>query len=61
MRGNGAIPIQLQQQNREAVFTHPDQTITRMFFSELAGSYVLTDKIELSSNAFRLLEVISWA
>lgn len=52
LRGNGAVPIQLQQQNREAVFTHPDQTITRMFFSELAGSYALTDKIEVSGNAY---------
>jgi len=52
MRGNGAVPIQLQDQNREAVFTHPDQTITRMFFSELAGSYALSDKIELSGNAY---------
>jgi iron complex outermembrane receptor protein len=52
MRGNGAAPVQLQQIDRNAVFTHPDQTITRMFFSELAGSYALTDKIELSANAY---------
>ncbi len=52
MRGNGAAPIQLQQQNRAAVFTHPDQTVTRMFFSELAGSYDLTDDVEVSGNAY---------
>jgi len=52
MKGNGAAPIQLQQQNRAAVFTHPDQTITRMFFSELAGSYDLADDIEVSGNAY---------
>lgn len=52
MRGNGAAPIQLQQQDRAAVFTHPDQTVTRMFFSELAGSYDLTDDIEVSGNAY---------
>ncbi|MFI3156038.1 MAG: TonB-dependent receptor [Methylococcaceae bacterium] len=52
MRGNGASPIQLQQQDRAAVFTHPDQTVTRMFFSELAGSYDLADDIELSGNAY---------
>ncbi len=52
LRGNGAVPIQLQQQNREAVFTHPDQTLTRMFFSELAGSYALTDKIGLTGNTY---------
>ncbi len=52
MRGNGASPIQLLEQNRTAVFTHPDQTVTRMFFSELAGSYDLADDIELSGNAY---------
>ena len=52
MKGNGAAPIQLQQQNRAAVFTHPDQTITRMFFSELAGSYDVTDTVEVSGNAY---------
>ncbi|MEY3807244.1 MAG: hypothetical protein RI893_220 [Pseudomonadota bacterium] len=52
MRGNGAAPIQLQQQNRAAVFTHPDQTTTRMFFSELAGSYDLADDIEVSGNTY---------
>lgn len=52
MRGNGAAPIQLLEQNRAAVFTHPDQTVTRMFFSELAGSYDLADDIELSGNAY---------
>ncbi|HEY8035683.1 MAG TPA: TonB-dependent receptor [Methylobacter sp.] len=52
MRGNGAAPIQLLQQNRAAVFTHPDQTVTRMFFSELAGSYDLADDVEVSGNAY---------
>lgn len=50
--GNGAMPVQLQEQNRKAVFTHPDQTVTRMFFSELAGSYALTDEVEVSGNAY---------
>ncbi|MGZ5576674.1 MAG: TonB-dependent receptor [Methylobacter sp.] len=52
MKGNGAAPIQLLQQKRSAVFTHPDQTITRMFFSELAGSYDVADDIEVSGNAY---------
>ena len=52
MKGNGAAPIQLQEQNRKSVFTHPDQTINRMFFSELAGSYDVTDAIEVSGNAY---------
>lgn len=52
MLGNGAIPVQLYEQNRHAIFTHPDQTVTRMFFSELEGKYALTDDIELSANAY---------
>ena len=52
MTGNGAAPIQLQEQNRKAIFTHPDQTTNRMFFSELAGSYDVADKIEVSGNGY---------
>ncbi len=52
MRGNGASPVQLLAQNRSAVFTHPDQTLTRLFFSELAGNYALTDNVELSGNVY---------
>ena len=45
LRGNGPAPIQLLAQNRHAVFTQYDQTITRMFFSELSGSYDVTNNI----------------
>ncbi|MEQ1740692.1 MAG: TonB-dependent receptor plug domain-containing protein, partial [Methyloglobulus sp.] len=52
LRGNGAAPVQLQALDRKAVFTHPDQTVTRMFFSELEGNYDLTNDIQLSGNAY---------
>ncbi|WP_349431299.1 TonB-dependent receptor [Methylomarinum sp. Ch1-1] len=52
MKGNGAVPEQLHNQHRKAIFTHPDQTITRMFFSELSGSYDMADNIQLSGNAY---------
>ena len=52
LKGNGAVPVQLQALDRKAVFTHPDQTITRMFFSELEGEYDLRDDIKLSGNAY---------
>ncbi|MDP2902092.1 MAG: TonB-dependent receptor [Methylovulum sp.] len=52
LRGNGASPVQLLAQNRNAVFTHPDQTVTRLFFTELAGNYALTDNVEFSSNVY---------
>ena len=52
LKGNGAIPVQLQQIDRKSVFTYPDQTVNRMFFSELEGSYDITDDIQLSGNAY---------
>ncbi len=52
MRGNGAVPIQLHQQQEKAIFTHPDQTVTRMFFSELSGLFDVTDTIQLSGNGY---------
>lgn len=52
MKGNGAVPIQLHNEQRKAIFTHPDQTITRMFFSELEGVFDLSDTIQLSGNAY---------
>jgi iron complex outermembrane recepter protein len=52
LRGNGPSPVQLLAQDRKAIFTQYDQTVTRMFFAELAGSYALNDNIELSGNAY---------
>ena len=52
MRGNGAVPIQLHNQERKAVFTHPDQTVTRMFFTALSGAFQVTDNIEFSGNTY---------
>ncbi|MDA1343028.1 MAG: TonB-dependent receptor plug domain-containing protein, partial [Proteobacteria bacterium] len=46
LKGNGAAPVQLQAIDRKAVFTHPDLTVTRMFFSELEGNYDLTYDIQ---------------
>ncbi|GAB4272067.1 MAG: TonB-dependent receptor [Methylomicrobium sp.] len=50
--GNGAVPVQLLKEDRNAIFTHPDQTVTRMFFSELEGQFDLTDDIVISGNAY---------
>jgi len=52
MRGNGAVPIQLHEQQRKAIFTHPDQTVTRMFFSELEGLWDVNDNMQLSGNTY---------
>lgn len=52
LRGNGAQPVQLQAIDRKSVFTHPDISTNRLFFSELEGSYDITDDIQLSGNAY---------
>jgi outer membrane receptor protein involved in Fe transport len=52
MKGNGAVPVQLHEQQRKAIFTHPDQTITRLFFSELSGDFDISETLQLSGNAY---------
>lgn len=52
MNGNGTLPIQLYEQQRNAIFTHPDQTRTEMFLASLQGSTWVTDKIELSGTTY---------
>jgi len=52
MKGNGAVPIQLHNEHRKAIFTYPDQTVTRMFFSELAGTFDVSDTVQLSGNGY---------
>lgn len=52
MNGNGTTPVQLYEQQRNAIFTHPDQTRTEMFLASLQGSHWVTDKIELSGTAY---------
>jgi len=52
LKGNGASPIQLLQQQPKAVFTYPDSTRTRMLFAELAGNYDITDTITVSANTY---------
>lgn len=50
--GNGAIPVELMDIDREAVFTSPDQTENDMFMLNLEGTHWLTDLVQLSGNAF---------
>lgn len=52
LKGNGASPIQLFEQQRKAIFTYPDITTTRMLFGELSGNYDLNDEITLSANTY---------
>jgi outer membrane receptor protein involved in Fe transport len=59
MIGNGAVPIQLYQQQPDAVFTFPDQTKTNLFLASADGNHWLTDDIELSGNAFFRQNIIN--
>ncbi|MEX2525690.1 MAG: TonB-dependent receptor, partial [Gammaproteobacteria bacterium] len=50
--GNGAIPIELLQVDRDAIFTAPDITANEMFMFSGDISHEFTDNITFSGNAF---------
>ncbi len=50
--GNGAIPIELADQDYEAIFTSPDQTFNEMIFVQAQGEHWLNDLTQISGNAF---------
>ena len=53
LRGNGPAPLELlKKEGRNAIFTQYDQTVTRMFFSELSGSYDVNDNVTMSGNTY---------
>ena len=50
--GNGAIPLELAFQDRNAIFTSPDITENDMKFLTLEGTHWLNDNIQLAGNAY---------
>lgn len=57
LRGNGATPVELLEQSREAVFTHPDNTRNRLAMFNLQGSHRLNNHLQMNAVAyFRLKE-----
>lgn len=52
LKGNGASPEGLLEQDRAAVFTHPDQTENRMNMVNLVLRRWLDDGLRLSANVF---------
>lgn len=52
LNGNGASPIELVAQDREAVFTHPDNTQNELRQISLNGTHWLRDDILLSANTY---------
>ncbi len=52
LNGNGAVPIQLNNVDSSAVFTHPDNTRTALFLASMNGLWRASEQIELSGNTF---------
>jgi len=52
LNGNGASPVELVALDREAVFTHPDNTQNDLEMFALNGSHWLNDVTLLSANAY---------
>lgn len=50
--GNGAIPIELANQDYEAIFTSPDQTVNEAFMVQTQGSHWMSDTWQVAGNAF---------
>lgn len=52
LNGNGASPIELVAMDREAVFTHPDNTQNELRMFTLNGSHWIDDTTMLSANTY---------
>jgi outer membrane receptor protein involved in Fe transport len=52
LNGNGASPVELVDIDREAVFTHPDNTQNELRMVTLNGSHWLNDDVMLSGNTY---------
>jgi len=52
LNGNGASPVELVDQDRAAVFTHPDNTQNDLEMFSLNGSHWINDLTLLSANAY---------
>lgn len=52
LTGNGASPIQLLEEDRSAIFTHPDNTKNTLFGATLSGEQALGGGLQLAGNVF---------
>ena len=50
--GNGALPIQLLETERNAVFTHPDRTENNMLLANLRSRHAWSDNVLLASTLY---------
>ena len=52
LTGNGAVPIQLMAEDRDAVFTFPDNTKNKLFSVNLNGEHWIGKQVQISGNLF---------
>lgn len=52
LTGNGAVPVELLQTDRDAIFTAPDITENNMYMVSLDGNHSFGDDLEFSGNVF---------
>jgi iron complex outermembrane recepter protein len=52
LTGNGAVPAELLQTDRDAIFTAPDITENSMYMVSMDGSHRFTNDIAISGNVF---------
>ena len=50
--GNGALPIELLEEERSTVFTHPDRTENNMLMANLRSSHAWSDNVVLASTVY---------
>jgi len=50
--GNGAAPVQLLEEDREAIYTHPDRTENALTLVSLAGSHSFASGVQLEGVAY---------
>lgn len=52
LTGNGPAPIQLLEEDRAAIFTHPDETTTDMALVSLRGQHTLAPGVTIDGSVF---------
>lgn len=50
--GNELLPLSFYKQDRESVFTRPDQTINKMTLLNLTGSRLISDSLQIGGNIY---------
>ncbi|WP_369384844.1 TonB-dependent receptor domain-containing protein [Methylobacillus glycogenes] len=53
LTGNGMLPSEMYNQNRNGVFTSPDTTDNTLWQAQLSGSYFVNDNFTITAQAYR--------